>query len=114
VSMDLAHLAFWDLRQAFLLKGWLEKGVKPSSIPNMVDVDAINGSLSVLSARLPAPEAAKLVTEAAEAIDLEVEKLTPEQAEELVKMGFERLLHRALHRRAHLDKIEKALNKTPL
>jgi hypothetical protein len=111
VAVTLAHLAFWDLRQAFLLKRWLEQGVKPSSIPNPLDVEAINGSLSVLSEALPPKAAAELVMEAAEAIDLKVEKLAPEQAEELVKMGLERLLHRALHRRSHLDKIDKALGR---
>lgn len=107
VTMALGHLAFWDLRQATLLKRWLEQGVKPGSL----DAEAINGPLSVLSASIYPQAAVRLAVEAAETIDRAVEQLTPAQAEELLKMGLERNLHRALHRRDHLDKIDQALGR---
>ncbi len=105
ITMALGHLAFWDLRQATLLKRWLEQGVKPGSL----DAEAINEPLSVLSASIYPQAVARLVVEAAETIDRAVEQLTPPQTVELLKMGLERNLHRALHRRDHLDKIDKAL-----
>ena len=107
----LGHLAFWDLRQATLLKRWLEQGAKPSIIPGSLDAEAINEPLNTLAEALEAKAAAKLALEAAEAVDQTVEKLTPEKALELQKMGLERNLHRALHRKGHLDKIEKALGR---
>jgi hypothetical protein len=106
VGATLAHLAFWDLRQVNLLKRWLEKDAQPASI----DPDAINGPLAVLSEKIPAPAVVQLVTDAAEQADGAVEKLTPSQAETILKIGSERFLRRALHRREHLDKIEKTLH----
>jgi hypothetical protein len=108
VTMALGHLAFWDLRQATLLKRWSQQGVQPGSL----DAEAINEPLSVLSASIYPQAVVRLVVEAAETIDHAVEQLTPSQVKDLLKMGLERNLHRALHRREHLDKIEKALRKT--
>ncbi len=108
VTMALGHLAFWDLRQATLLKRWLEQGVKPGSL----DAEAINEPLSILCGSIYPQAVVRLVVEAAETIDHAVEQLTPAQTEELMKMGLERNLHRALHRRDHLDKIEKSMGKT--
>jgi hypothetical protein len=108
VGQALAHLAFWDLRQAMMLKRWLEQGEKPATIASM-DPDAVNGPLAILSASLPAKEVVKLTTAAAEAIDQLVEKLTSAQCGELIGMGLERNIYRALHRRNHLDKIESVL-----
>jgi hypothetical protein len=105
ITMALGHLAFWDLRQVTLLKRWVNEGVQPGS----VEAEAINEAVGILSAAIPPKAIVKLVTDASEAIDRAVAKLAPAQAEKLIQMGFERNLHRALHRKDHLDKIEKAL-----
>lgn len=105
VKGALTHLAFWDLRQLSMLKRWVMDGKKPVQ----VDADSVNDPVSLISEFIPSPSVVNLVVSAAEAIDKEVESLTPAQAEELIKMGFERNIHRALHRRNHLDKIEKTL-----
>ena len=105
VKGALTHLAFWDLRQLSMLKRWIMDGKKPVQ----VDADSINDPISLISEFIPSPSVVNLVIAAAEAVDKEVESLTPAQAEELVKMGLERNIHRALHRRNHLDKIDKAL-----
>jgi hypothetical protein len=105
VGVALAHLAFWDLSQVARLTRWLKEGVKPVS----VDPEAINGPLAALSEGLPPKAVAKLAGDAAQSVDHLVEKLTPKQAEELIGMGLERNIHRAQHRRLHLDKIDKAL-----
>ncbi len=107
VTMALGHLAFWDLRQATLLRRWLQQGIQPGSL----DAEAINEPLSALSASIYPQAVVRLVLEAAETIDRAVEQLTPAQAAELLKMGLERNIHRALHRRDHLDKIDKALSQ---
>jgi hypothetical protein len=49
------------------------------------------------------------VRHAAEAIERKVESLSPELASAIDAGGYTRILHRALHRREHLDQIEQAL-----
>lgn len=105
VGAALCHLAFWDWTHVTRLRAWLEKGTKPPQL----DADSINEGLAVLSASVPPKEVVKLVKQAAETIDGMIEKLTPEQSGELIGMGLDRTLHRALHRQYHLPKIEKAL-----
>ena len=105
VSVALAHLAFWDLSMAARLNNWLHKGVKPV----WMDAEAVNGPLARLSEALPPKVVIQLATEAAETVDGIVEKLTQAQADELLKIGPDRFLRRALHRQEHLDKIETAL-----
>lgn len=107
VGVALAHLAFWDQRASMLLRNWLEKGAPPASIPG--DPEAINNPLAVVSQAIPPAATARLALQAAETADGQVKGLTPQKAGEFLKVGSERFLHRALHRRDHLDKIEKAL-----
>jgi hypothetical protein len=107
VAVTLAHLAFWDLRQATLLRRWAEQGVKPGSL----DAEAINEPLSLLSEAMPLEATVALVLDAAETVDQAVEKLSQEQVNQLVEMGFERNLQRFAHRKNHLDKIEKVLGE---
>lgn len=107
IKGTLAHLAFWDLRQLSLLKRWTMDGTKPGQ----VDPGSINDALILFSEFIPSTSVVSLAIAAAEAVDREVEKLTPAQAEELLQMGLERNIHRALHRKNHLDKIEMALGQ---
>ncbi len=105
VSVALAHLAFWDFYQVNTLQRWIMEGRKPDSTDSLI----VNDSLSLLSEAIPSPTVVKFTQAAAEMADKLVEKLTQAQADEFLKVGSERLLHRALHRRMHLDKIEQAL-----
>ncbi len=105
VGVTLAHLAFWDLSQVARLKRWLLEDVKPASL----DAEAVNGPLAALSEAIHPHAVVKLTIGAAEAIDLLIEELTAEQAETLVEMGLERNLRRSVHRKNHLDKVEKAI-----
>lgn len=107
VTVTLAHLAFWDLYQWTMLKRWLAEGGKPAQ--GITDSRCVNDPLSILSESISSRAVVILAADAAEAIDRMVEKLTSAQVEELLKMGLERTLHRALHRRNHLEKIEKNL-----
>ena len=105
LGATLVHLAFWDLRQAMVLKRWLAEGGKFGTL----DARTINDPLSLISEVIPPKAAVKLAAEAAKTADDVVEKLTQVQAEELLEMGQERTLRRCLHRREHLDKIVKVL-----
>jgi hypothetical protein len=105
VSVALAHLAFWDFRQVTMLQRWLAE----KKAPGTLDVLAINEPLSLLSEAIPGPVVVKFTKAAAEMSDQSVEALTQAQADEFLKVGTERFLHRAQHRREHLDKIVKAL-----
>ncbi len=107
VAAALVHLAFWDLRQVTLLRRWVEEGVKPGSL----DAEAINEPLSLLSEAMPLEASVALVLDAAETVDQAVEKLSREQVDQLVEMGFERNLQRFSHRKNHLDKIEEVLGE---
>jgi hypothetical protein len=64
-----------------------------------------------VSMTIPLKAAAQLALDAAEAVDGYVEKLTPERAKAIQTSGGERLLNRSLHRRGHLDEIERALGR---
>jgi hypothetical protein len=105
VSVALAHLAFWDFYQATALQRWAAKGQMPPALEAL----AVNEPLSLLSEAIPSATVTNFTKAAAEMSDKEVEKLTPAQAEEFFKIGRERFLHRAQHRREHLDKIVKFL-----
>ncbi|HVM32687.1 MAG TPA: maleylpyruvate isomerase N-terminal domain-containing protein [bacterium] len=105
VATALVHLAFWDLRQAALLRRFVEEGVKPGSL----DAEAVNEPLSQIAEILPPEAAVALALDAAETTDQAVADLTEDQVEALRQLGFERNLKRYLHRQNHLDKIEKVL-----
>ena len=105
VATKLLHLAFWDQYCAALLKRW--KTTTPSI--STLDVDAVNESVRVLSATIPGKAVAELVQASAEAADREVERTSPELRAAIIGAGRERILKRFIHRRAHLDQIEKAL-----
>jgi len=107
VATKLSHLAFWDRYCFELLKRW--KTTMPSI--STLDVDAVNESVKVLSAAIPHGAIGKLVREAAEAVDREVECATPELRSAVMAAGRERILKRFIHRRAHLDQIETALGQ---
>ncbi len=107
VGVTLAHLAFWDFRQAWLLEKWLREGGKGPVF--LLDVDAINAALASLSAAIPRGEVVRLTQEATEKADGLVAGMTQAQVDEFLKVGSERFLRRSLHRKDHLDKLEKAL-----
>jgi hypothetical protein len=107
VAAILAHLAFWDYRALVLLERWKKTGVEASPI----DSDAANDGMKPLCLAIPDREAAKLVVEAAEAIDAELEHM-PEDlraaVDRLAKEGNFRP-NRSNHRNEHLDQIEKII-----
>ena len=105
VATKLVHLAFWDQYCLGLLRAWRRNSVSAST----VDVDAVNGAVRALSQAIPMAAVGPLVRAAAEAIDREVAEIAPDLRASIEAIGRERVLHRAVHRREHLDQIEQAL-----
>ena len=105
IATVLVHLAFWDRHRWLILKQWQHDGQLPPQTP-----DPINDVVAILSAAIPPRAAAKLAVEAAETLDRELEKLTPEQVEALESVGMNRLLNRSLHREEHLNQIQQVFH----
>ena len=111
VSALLAHLAFWDQRVLVILRRWQAEGFDPSPI----DAMAVNDSLKVICHALEPRTAVDLCLVSAEALDAELETLSPEfvkQMEEHAQVTDTQFrMNRSLHRDGHLNDIEALLNK---
>jgi hypothetical protein len=109
VAALLAHLAFWDQRVLVILRRWQTEGFDTSPI----DAMAVNDSLHVICHALEPRTAVDLCLAAAEAVDAELETLTPElvrQMEEHAAVTETQFrMNRSLHRTGHLNDIEALL-----
>ena len=105
IAALLAHLAFWDQRALVLLRRWKEKGVDPSPI----DADAVNDALKPLCLALDRRQAVALCLASAEAVDAELETITPDLVEQILASSTHFRFNRALHRNDHLNEIELLL-----
>jgi len=106
VAAALVHLAFWDRSRWGTLRRWVEDGEFPTQ---GASPDPINDAVYALSQAIPPRAALKLALDAAETVDSLVEQLTPDQVAALEQAGLGRMVNRSLHRREHLDQIERAL-----
>lgn len=109
VAALLAHLAFWDHRVLNILKRWTEAGLDPSPI----DSGVVNDSLRVICHALDPRTAIELCLSSAEAVDAELEALTPERVrqfeEHAASTDTQFRMNRSLHRDGHLNDIEALL-----
>jgi hypothetical protein len=105
IAAALAHLAFWDQRALVLMKKWKISGVVSSPI----DDDVTNDSILPLCLAIPPRAAARLAVNAAEAIDLEIEKAGEDLIGDIWQLGERFRLYRSDHRKVHLDQIESLL-----
>lgn len=104
VAITLVHLAFWDRRVMYVLDMTEERG--ELFVP---EIDIFVNDLSLpLWAAVPPREAARFAIENAEALDKRLERFPPALLEELHTYN-PRWVIRALHRNAHLDEAEAAL-----
>ena len=108
VATALAHLAFWDTRHLALLKRWEREGVAPA--PS--DSETINAGVQTLATAIPTRATVQLALDAAEAIDRELERITPDLAAAIDAANYGNVLRRSLHRNSHLDEIERTLGKS--
>ncbi|MDR3724667.1 MAG: hypothetical protein P4K83_09305 [Terracidiphilus sp.] len=105
VADALVHLAFWDSYCLDLLRSW-KKGSTPGKSAN---IDAINAAIAALSSSIAPIAAIALTKQAAEAVDLEVESLSPTLAAAINASEHRYLLFRCWHRTAHLKTLESEL-----
>jgi hypothetical protein len=103
ISAVLAHLAFWD---RIALERWniFEKDRQP--IPVLADIVNTAGAPGWLAT--PPREAARLVLEAAEAVDKRIEEL-PKDLIEAARPMNPRMFERFHHRDEHLSAIEAVI-----
>jgi hypothetical protein len=109
VAAVLAHAAFWDQRVVVLLDEWTRRGPSWTPPPEDPDVDWINDATKPLCLALPPRVAADLAVTVAEAVDRRVATASEAILEANARAGSILNWRRAVHRREHLDEIERAL-----
>jgi hypothetical protein len=109
IAALLAHMAFWDQRMLVLLRRWKADGVDQSP----VDANMTNDALRPLCHALDPRVAADLCLSAAQALDAELETLTPEFMAQIEAGGTHFRMNRALHRNDHLKDIELLVQSRP-
>lgn len=105
VAAVLVHLAFWDEYARSALREWRDSGFSDSN----TNFEAVNSAVLTLVSAIPDRAAIELARAAADAVDGEVEAVSPVLAEVIQANGKLRTLERAQHRRTHLDQIENVL-----
>ncbi len=107
VAAVLAHIGFWDARAIFLLDRW-GGGVDPSATDcEPDDIEWVNDSSKPLCLALPPRDAAQLALRLAEEADRKVAALSDEMLAKITAVGTPFNLSRAIHRKEHLDDIER-------
>jgi len=107
ISVALAHLSFWDQRALILVRKWKKTGIIE---PSPIDIDVTNDSLLSTWRALPPRVAANLAISSAEEIDRELEEASSDLITAIEDLGEKFRLYRSIHRKMHLDEIEKALS----
>ena len=109
VGVGLMHLAFWDGLSLAKFEEWERTG--EVQIPPMRDmVDGINQAMLPWWRSIAPAQVRHAVVAAAEAVDHKAETL-PAPIVEAILAVRPRSLTRAIHRRQHLDQIERALTR---
>jgi hypothetical protein len=108
VGVGLMHLAFWDGLSLSKFEEWERTGTV--QIPPMGGevVDGINHAMLPWWRTVAPIQVRHAVVAAAEAVDRKAETL-PAAIIEAIQAVRPRSLERAVHRRQHLDQIERAL-----
>ncbi len=107
VGVALMHLAFWDRLWLAKFEEWERTGV--AKIPPLESfVNGMNDGMLPWWRTIAPAQVRHEVIAAAEAVDSKAERL-PEALVEAILSVRPRTLIRALHRREHLNEIERAL-----
>ena len=106
IAIALAHLAFWDQRSLTLIRKWKHTGVVQ---PSPIDIDVTNETLLSLWRQLRPRAAADLAVASAEAVDSEVAATSGEMIAQIERIEGRSRIDRSIHRKMHLDQIEKRL-----
>jgi hypothetical protein len=106
VAATLAHLAFWDQRALELMTRWEKQGVGASEM----DVDVVNRACLPLWLALPPRTAADLALKTAEAIDKNIEMLSPDIFNWCISNPNPPInIDRSKHRAEHIEQIQQAI-----
>ena len=107
IGVGLMHLAFWDGLSLSKFEEWERTG--EVQIPPMREmVDGINHAMLPWWRTITPAQVRHAVVAAAEAVDRKAETLPAPIIEAILALR-PRSLTRAIHRRQHLDQIERAL-----
>src|SRR5919201_3448740 len=107
VGVGLMHLAFWDRLSLAKFEEWERTG--EVQMPPLQDmVDGINHAMLPWWRTIAPAQVRHEVMAAAEAVDRKAETL-PAPLVEAILAVRRRMLTRVVHRRQHLDQIERAL-----
>jgi hypothetical protein len=104
----LAHLAFWDGLGAARLEKYL-RDRKPMEFGSDALTEFINAAGLAQWTAAPLRAAATLATDAAIKVDRLIEGLPKDAFDAVRALHVPRVLDRSLHRKEHLDEIERAL-----
>ena len=110
VAAVLGHVAFWDQRTLVLLDAWERAGSVPPRL-RAEDTDWINDAGKPFFLALPPRQGADVALAIVEAVDRKIETLTDDVVTRIAAAGNPINLHRAEHRREHLDEIDAALRR---
>jgi hypothetical protein len=104
----LAHIGFWDARAIYWLDKWAT-GVPPSPY-EPENTEAVNDSAKPLCLALRPRDAAQLALRLADEADGKVKALSDVMLAKIRATGGPPFnLSRAIHRKEHLDEIERRL-----
>jgi hypothetical protein len=104
----LAHGAFWDARATYWMDTWGPDGEPTTYEPE--NTDATNDSAKPLCLALRPRDAAELALRLADEADAKVRGLSDAMLAKIRAKGAPPFnLSRAIHRKEHLDEIERAL-----
>lgn len=104
-AVAFAHMAFWDRRQAELLRDWS----MGDPLPEAATDDKLNPVLERFWQQLTPGVTGQMAVYAAREVDEIIESLPHEKVEILISLGKHFMMARGNHRREHIDQIEREL-----
>jgi hypothetical protein len=108
VAAVLAHAAYWDARAIYWLDKWARTGEPTTYEPE--NVEAVNDAAKPLCLAPPPRDAAQLALRLAEEADGKVKALSDAMLAKIRAKGSPPFnLSRAIHRKEHLDDIERVV-----
>jgi hypothetical protein len=111
VAAVLAHAAYWDARAIYWIDTWGPDGEPTTYEPE--NVEAVNDAAKPLCLALRPRDAAQLALRLADEADGKVKALSDAMLTKIrAKGGPPFNLSRAIHRKEHLDDIERELRLT--
>jgi hypothetical protein len=105
VKAVFAHLGFWDRMSLVQLQRYRRAGVQPVRH----EVEQLNAVVAALAEQLTPQQALEWASRCAQLVDDELRRLPPALKAEIEARDTPRRIHRHLHRREHLDKVEELL-----